>query len=277
MRLTTTLQIASVRLDVSAEGAAAEVVSSLADLYPARDAPRTIQVELVSDGEERDGPEGLVKGGVVEVVEGRRVERIDMPYGLNGRIDLDGREAMLHAGPVPVQALSGIRMVFAVCALRTGVLWLHSLAVIRRGRGYLFPGRSGAGKSTLGRTVAKDELLADESVAVTWNHGQPFVASTPFQSAGAVPPAHREAPLTAIQFLRQGATTQTRPLDSADALARLWPCIFSPERAPGAQQRGLLLAADLVEAVPTSELKFRLEPGVINKAIDDGNRKNVAP
>lgn len=271
MRRVSSFEVAGVRLDVSAEGPAAALVAALGEVYPVRGAAGTLDVELFSSGAD-DGSEGTI-----EVVELGQATRIGMGQGLSGRVDLETRKAVLCAADAEASIRSALRFAFAVVALRSGVLWLHSLGVVREGRGYVFPGRSGSGKSTLGQTIAPEELLADESVAVRWDQGRPWVCTTPFQSAGHAPPPHRQGPLGGLLFLSRGAHTTTRPLEPVQALARLWTCIFSRERSPAAQRRALTLAVELVSAVPASELCFRLEPGVIDKAIcDHENRKMLA-
>jgi len=263
-RSATAIEIAGVRLDVSSEGRGSEVARSLGQLYPSRGARCGFAVRLVPV------PTGSEQG-LVDVVEGGRTEHIVPGQRLSGYVDVDARASSLSVPPEHNPVLSALRLVFAIVALRSGVLWLHSLGVLRQGQCYLFAGRSGSGKSTLGRTVAEGELLADESVAVWWRGGRPIACSTPFQSAGHVPPPHREGPLKAIHFLARGPHTEIRPMSPAEALTRIWPCIFSLERSLAAQQRGLALAGNLVQAVPVRELSFTLQPGVISEAIGDGN------
>jgi hypothetical protein len=205
----------------------------------------------------------------ITVVEGGHSEPIPFPGALGGCIDLDRQQAWFAIPPMQVYVSSALRLAFATASLRRSVLWFHSIGFRRGDRAFVLPGRSGVGKSTLGRTVTRQNLLGDDTVAVRVGAAGSRAYSTPFQSTGAALPDHVEAPLAGVYLLEQGPQTRFRGLAASAALPRLWRCILSPERSPTAQKHALGLLSTLLGQVPSGELTCALEPGVLDALPSD--------
>jgi hypothetical protein len=204
--------------------------------------------------------------GQLEIVDGDEREVIPLGEPMSGCIDLRAQRAWFTLAPLEVHVFSAARLTFAVVALRRGVLWVHAVGFRRADRAFVLVGRSGAGKTTLGRQVERGALLGDDTVAVrpAGPGGAPMAYATPFQSAGAEPPGPGQAGLGGLFLLEKGPLTTIAPVPRLAALARLWSCVFSPERAPPTQARALALIEALLAQAPPAVFSCALEPGVLD-------------
>ena len=255
---TRSLEIAGIPFALeTGDARVAAIVRSWASSWPAcaRADPFTVHIEAGRPP----------AGGQVEIVDGDEREVIAVSEAMGGRIDIRRASARFTLPPLPVHVLSAARLTFAVVAPRHGVLWVHAVGFRRDERAFVLVGRSGAGKTTLGRLVDRGDLLGDDTVAVrpAGPDGPPTAYATPFQSAGAAPPGPGQGFLGGLYLLEKGPRTVIRPVPRLAALARLWSCVFSPERSPTAQARGLALVEKLLAVTSPAVITCALEPGVL--------------
>jgi hypothetical protein len=149
-------------------------------------------------------------------------------------------------------------------ARAAGVI-LHGCGVDLGGRGVAFVGESGAGKSTLSRLWAAVEgarILSDDRVIVRRQgggfrlYGSPWHGDAHFAASGGVP-------LERIYFLRHGSENRFRGLPADASVRELLRCSFPPFWDPDGIGVALELLAELVAAVPCTEMHFVPEPAVV--------------
>lgn len=151
-----------------------------------------------------------------------------------------------------------------VLAPRHGLV-VHAAGISRGDRGIFLAGRSGAGKSTVMRLLAdRREVtgLSDDRVVVRRVVGSTLVYGTPWAGEAGVA-THRNATLAAIVFLRHAATNELSPIPSREAIRQLIPTTsilwFDRQR----MEQALQFCEELVEQIPTYELRFRPEPDAL--------------
>jgi hypothetical protein len=184
-------------------------------------------------------------------------------YEFAGRLSLSGREADLtlveESGALFDRGLENyLRTLTASLILDRGGLLVHSAAVVRGGRGYLFFGPSGSGKTTVTRLSPHDTVLSDD-LALVLPDGQGYsIAGIPFGMAHHhVPDTNQSFPLGGLLRLVQSTEVVRRRLEGAVALADLASCLpfVMQERTEAA--RALENAGRLLGAVPAWRLHFR--------------------
>ena len=252
---------------------------------PALDPPPALRPFLVARGGDirlryREGPlpapaprERLFDSGGVWRVEhhrGRLVYRFRIP---NRRppdykavvIDARLRSGTLHFDKAPRGPHYALdypldELLFQHRLAREGAVEVHGCGVVWRGRTLLFCGRSGAGKSTTARLWRRHargaRLLSDDRVVLRPGRGTVRAYGTPWHGDGGFASA-TSAPLGALFFLRHGRTTRLRPLDRAEAAARLFTRSFPPPWDREGVARALDACADTASRVPAFELAFR--------------------
>jgi hypothetical protein len=180
---------------------------------------------------------------------------------------LDGLEAAVYCGSLcrrpsgrllnPVNYPLDLLLSMYMLAPRGGAI-VHAAGVDLGGKGLLFPGRSGAGKSTLARLLAalpEARFLSDDRVIVRKIGGQHRVFGTPWLGSAGVGD-NRDAPLSAILFLRQSPRDAVHPLSPKEAVERLLPLVSAPWYDPEAAG-GVLGCCEAVAAeAPAFELGF---------------------
>ena len=143
---------------------------------------------------------------------------------------------------------------------REGAIEVHGCGVVWQGRTLLFCGRSGAGKSTTARLWKRHargaRLLSDDRVVLRPGRRAVRAYGTPWHGDGGFASA-ASAPLGALFFLRHGRTTRLRPLQPAEAAARLFTRSFPPPWDREGVARALDACADAAARVPAFELSFR--------------------
>ncbi len=157
-----------------------------------------------------------------------------------------------------------LRVVVAHRALDAGGVLLHSAAVVRDGRAFVFFGPSGAGKSTLsGLSAARGyEVLSDELNALFEDQEGYVVERLPFAGDfGRSSGERRRFPLAGIFRLTQGIPAARTALSGARALGALLAAApfvnnddLRSERLSGNLER-------LVRRVRPETLRFSLDPG----------------
>jgi hypothetical protein len=143
---------------------------------------------------------------------------------------------------------------------------LHSCGVIDgQGRGHLFVGVSGAGKTTTARLwegtaagiVSDDRVIVRERDGVMWMFGTPWHGEAELSMPEGVP-------LAGVYLLVQSDANALRPLDAAEAVARLFRCAFPLFYDGESLDFTLSFLARLAASVPVRELQFTLDRSVVD-------------
>lgn len=148
-----------------------------------------------------------------------------------------------------------------------GALLLHACGGMTPAGGVAFAGVSGAGKSTLSRLLADSRgmrFFSDDRLFIRrqqqGNAAQPRDAQFQLHGTPWAGDAHiarnEHAPLAALCFLTQAASTQLRELTPAAALQRLLPVATLPWFDKTGIGRALDACALLIANVPCYELWF---------------------
>jgi hypothetical protein len=158
-----------------------------------------------------------------------------------------------------------LRVVLAYRLLQAGGLLLHSAAVVKDGRAYIFIGRSGAGKSTISRMglTAGLDVLSDDMNALVPEGGRYWAEKLPFAGdLGQTAKPKGRYPVAGIYRLGQGAHNAIERLSSARAMAALLACAPFVNADPHRSERLAANIERLLGSVPVSELMFNLDGGV---------------
>lgn len=175
-------------------------------------------------------------------------------YEFAGRLSLSRHEADLalveESGAEFDRGLENyLRTLTASLILDRGGLLVHSAAVVRNGRGYLFFGPSGSGKTTVTRLSPRDTVLSDDLALVLPDRQGYAIAGIPFGMAHHhVPDTNESFPLVGLFRLVQSKEVLRRRQEGARALADLASCLpfvmqEKTEAASALQNAGRLLGA----------------------------------
>jgi len=143
---------------------------------------------------------------------------------------------------------------------------LHSCGVIDdEGRGHLFVGVSGAGKTTTARLwadaasgiVSDDRVIVREREGEMWMFGTPWHGEAELSMPGGVP-------LAGVYLLVQAPANALRPLDAAEAVARLFRCTFPLFYDAAALDFTLSFLERIAASVPVRELQFTRERSAVD-------------
>lgn len=160
-----------------------------------------------------------------------------------------------------------LRVVMAYSALARGGLLLHSAAVLRESRAFVFVGASGAGKSTVSRLSAEMGLgvLSDDINLLLPDPDQgdaflieqvPFAGD--FRDAPTVHGRHEVATLLALRHAERHCVEPISPARGSALLAAHAPFVNSdPERSEAL----LATAVSLVGRLPVHRLEFLPDAG----------------
>ena len=138
-------------------------------------------------------------------------------------------------------------------------LLVHSCAVERGGRGYVFCGVSGAGKSTLGAILAREgwNVLCDERNVVWRDSSGSFqLSSSPWYGGGAIC-RNETLPLAGIVALNpahEGFSLERLPLEAA--IGSVFTALFLPQFTPAGVERNLGTLRQLLLEVPVFRLNY---------------------
>ena len=131
---------------------------------------------------------------------------------------------LLKEGPRRLQPV--YRLFWTYCAQvlgEKGGCFIHSAALARDGKGYLFLGESGAGKSTLARLHGGQGVFSDDSPVLRRQNGDSFIFPSPFdqtdrsQGAGG-DTIGRSARLEGLYFLSQADRTCLEKMPTKEAI-----------------------------------------------------------
>ncbi len=144
-------------------------------------------------------------------------------------------------------------------------LLIHSSAVVRNGKGYIFTGRSGSGKSTIASLCAGSKVLNDEIALIDLSGEQAIVSDTPFN--GLFPDkVEGSAPLSAVLLLKQAPFHRVARASSAESIKTLSKEIIPPmgletPLASTVYWDMLDCAKKISDAVPLYLMEFLPNPG----------------
>ena len=150
-----------------------------------------------------------------------------------------------------------------------GILIVHGATVEYEGMALLFTGHSGAGKSTIAAIAesAGARVLSDDRSIVTMRESTPTVWGTPWHGThrrGSPDPIE----LTAMFLLVQDLEDRTEPISPARATGELLVRLIHPGSRPRDMERLLDGVAEVAEAVPMAELRFRPTAQAFHLAAD---------
>lgn len=159
--------------------------------------------------------------------------------------------------------------------------FVHSAALARNGRGYLFIGPSGAGKSTLARLFGEERVFSDESPVLGERNGECLVFPSPYRQAASLrAPAGGvlglNARLEGIYFLFKDADrTYLEDLSKREALTQIMNrhILFIQYLSARARSHLFNLFFDTCDRIPTYNLHVCLDQDIWG-AIDASDRRS---
>ena len=158
--------------------------------------------------------------------------------------------------------------------------FVHSAALARNDRGYLFIGPSGAGKSTLAKTFGGSMVFSDESPVLSERQGDFFLSPSPYRQTGALQdPAGSMIGLNArvegIYFILKDRRTYLEKLSKREALAQIMNrhILFIQYLSARARAHLFNLFFDACDRIPLYNLHVCLDEDIW-RAIDASERRS---
>jgi len=161
------------------------------------------------------------------------------------------------------EALATYRVFFIKLLDYDGML-LHSSAVVKDGKAYLFTANSGTGKSThtkIWRQVFGDEgvrVINDDKPAIRFEDGSWYVYGTPWSGKSDFN-LNVRVPLAGICILQRGEENTITRASVADAVADIFLQTARPKNAD-VRMKVLGLLDKLLSQVPVWKLRCNMEP-----------------
>lgn len=126
----------------------------------------------IKQGEYRNQPE------VKSIVESRVFA---LRWGdINGEINLEEGKGWVNGVGDFYSFDSFLRIVYSLLAVKWNGFLVHSVGVIKNGKGYIFAGPSESGKTTIARLSSNYNVISDEIIMVKENRAGFEIAGTPF-------------------------------------------------------------------------------------------------
>ena len=182
------------------------------------------------------------------------------------RSEQPGGSYVVHYGSPPQEPVIPLQselvaFSFALSARESGLI-AHSCAFVTpAGTGVLCPGVSGTGKTTLARLLVDHapnvQVLTDDRAVLTLDHRGLRVWGSPWPGAAriAVPAS---APLSAVVFIRHGATCTAREVSPRDAFRRIVNTLSMPLWDPARCGPALQLIDAIVSRTRLIEVAYPL-------------------
>lgn len=176
------------------------------------------------------------------------------------RLDAASLRGELKISP-DIQAFDSFLRTFYSWLLpsRGGVL-LHSSAVARKGRGFVFFGRSGAGKSTAAKmSRGKSVILTDEITPVRVIRGGARVYGSPFWGEMSPRGRNMNFPLRGLLSLKKSDSDSITPLPPGEILSRLLKTVLCFSKDKSNSAKILDTVTVIAGKAGCGELKFSLK------------------
>lgn len=180
-----------------------------------------------------------------------------------------------YATPDQVARMESGRQ-FCVHLLYHSGFYLHSSAVVKDGRAFLFSGRSGIGKTThtqlwLKKFGADAVIINDDKPILRYLDGKWYAYGSPWCGKDGIN-CNMKVPLAGICFLKQGSENRIRRLSDLEALPKiLEQTIWKKLQADRAE---LLIGHldKLISNIPVFELENRPEPEAVQLSYETMRR-----
>jgi hypothetical protein len=146
-----------------------------------------------------------------------------------------------------------------ILAMNRGLL-LHSTAVLKNGKIFLFLGTSGGGKSTVAAISKDHKVIGDDVVAVRKIRSAFYAFSTPWRQSGAVITDRRiKGKVHALYFLNKSKRIRFEPLAQERALAAMLArqIHFLNHTEMPLIEKAFFTACELARAVPAYRMEFK--------------------
>lgn len=148
--------------------------------------------------------------------------------------------------------------------------FVHSAALVRNGKGYLFIGRSGAGKTTLARRFGGSMVFSDDSPVLREQNGDFWVSPSPYSQTDSLQEAGGDltrlnARVEGFYFLLQDERrTYLESVAKREALAQIMNrhILFIPYLSTRARADLFHLFFDACDRIPPYNLHVCLDQGI---------------
>jgi hypothetical protein len=156
-------------------------------------------------------------------------------------LDMKNKKGLLEISPKVQSFDSFLRVLCSWLLINNNGFILHAAAILKNGKGYVFPGKSGAGKSTISKLFQKkgkkqkDEnnvLLTDELIPVRIQDGVVKIYGSPFwgEMKNKGKRVSNGIKLEKLFFLKKSKTNAVNKISKAEFYKRILRCIMSFSR-----------------------------------------------
>lgn len=138
---------------------------------------------------------------------------------------------------------------------------IHASSLDWNGKGILFSAPSGTGKSThvkLWQEYYGSEItiLNDDTPAVRFLNGKPFVFGTPWSGSSNIH-SNSNAPLSAVVLLQQASDNSIQQISTPEAISKLLPRVFLPYYDEDMMNKACDVFERIISRVPVYLLKCK--------------------
>ena len=150
------------------------------------------------------------------------------------------------------------RTCLAFLCEESGDLFLHSSAVIKDGKAWLFIGQSGAGKTTIALELNGGALpmSVDRTVISLDKSGDFYAHSTPFSDREFSVKEAKRAKIAGLVFIEQAPKHEILPISTWEATTLLLRQTIAESKHPAVVSRTLNQTGRLAEQVFSCKMKF---------------------
>jgi hypothetical protein len=179
--------------------------------------------------------------------------------GYQGFIDEKAKRGYLRLSSAqPVEDIDYfLRVVLALLVHQAGGILMHTAAIVRNGRAYLFFGHSGSGKTTVCRVSDANYKILNDDLILLLPQGKSWLAhGTPFWNPTQTKPTNQSAPVAGMYLLTQDTRVYVQELAPGKATAALISNVPVIPQDPVRSIPLLEALAQLHKNTPVYELHF---------------------
>lgn len=161
-----------------------------------------------------------------------------------------------------------LRIVYSLVLLNENGFLIHAASLIKKGAGFLFPGKSGTGKTTITRLSTDSIPLSDEVSLIKMVNGKYHAFGTPFWNKLTITGENTHIPLKHIYLPKKDKRNYKKSVSPVKTLEGLIPNVLFFLDDDKFKMQLFDICYDFATTIPAYDLHFLPDPsfwGVINE------------
>ena len=176
--------------------------------------------------------------------------------GISAKFDRKKKYVELYQFPNKYIFNSFLRMLFSILLIDKDGFLLHSCAVKKNGKCYLFFGPTASGKSTIAKQFKSSDVFSDDVIVIKFKDGKPFCFSTPFISEVS-DTKNFSMKIKSLYYLNKSDKDIILKLDKKSALKKILSCVVFFTTDSFLNKKLFSIIYKLVEKVELFDLYFK--------------------